>query len=414
VARISAPGRFRVKMGLERTRALLAELGHPEAGLRGALVTGTNGKGSTCAFLASILAVQGLRAGTMPSPHLKSYTERVQVNGVPVTEDEFAAALEAIEPALAAVGARMGEPTEFEILTALALSWLGPRVDRLVIEIGMGGRLDTTNVLDLGVAVVTNVALDHIRHLGATPEAIAAEKAAIVKPGNLCLTAAEASALAVVEARCRELGAELWRVGHELEVAWRWRGWDGSELDVRGPGFAHSALPVPLAGSFQPANAALAVAAAHALGDAPPEAVRAGLAATRWPGRLEVVASSPRVVLDGGHNPAGMRRLVDDLRHLMADEPPPVVVFGAMADKDLRGLLGELRQLQPAAVVFTRAASAGARAADPQDLADSWGAGARVVEPAQEALFEARDLAGAEGTVVVCGSLYLVGELRPA
>jgi len=116
VARISAPGRFRVKMGLERTRALLAELGHPEAGLRGALVTGTNGKGPTCAFLASILAVQGLRAGTMPSPHLKSYTERVQVNGVPVTEDEFAAALEAIEPALAAVGARMGEPTEFEML----------------------------------------------------------------------------------------------------------------------------------------------------------------------------------------------------------------------------------------------------------------------------------------------------------
>jgi len=121
-------------MGLERTHALLAELGHPEAGLGGALVTGTNGKGSTCAFLASILAAAGLRTGTMPSPHLASYTERVQINGAPISEGDFAAALDAVTPALEEVGARLGEPTEFEILTALALSWLSPRVDRLVIE----------------------------------------------------------------------------------------------------------------------------------------------------------------------------------------------------------------------------------------------------------------------------------------
>ena len=413
VARISAPGRFRVKMGLERTQALLAELGHPEAGLRGALVTGTNGKGSTCAFLASILAAAGLRAGTMPSPHLKSYTERVQVDGVPIDEDEFAEALDAIEPALAAVATRLGEATEFEVLTALALNWLGPRVDRLVIEVGMGGRLDTTNVLDLGVAVVTNVALDHTRHLGATVEAIAAEKAAIVKPGDACLTAAEGPALAVVEARCREVGASLWRLGKELELQWRWRGWEGSEIDLRGPGFEHRGLRVPLAGSFQPANAALAVAAAHALGDATSEAVRKGLAATRWPGRLEVVAGSPRVLLDGGHNPEGLHRLAGDLEHLLAGERAPVVVFGAMSDKDLPAMLAELRRLRPPVVLFTRAASAGERAADPAALAAAWGAGGRVVEPAAEALAEARAGAGAEGTVLVCGSLYLVGELRP-
>ena len=413
MARISAPGRFRVKMGLERTQALLAELGHPEAGLGGALVTGTNGKGSTCAFLASILAAAGLRTGTMPSPHLASYTERVQINGAPISEGDFAAALDAVTPALEEVGARLGEPTEFEILTALALSWLSPRVDRLVIEVGMGGRLDTTNVLDLGVAVVTNVALDHIQHLGATVEEIAREKAAIVKPGNLCLTAAEGSALEVVGARCREVGADPWRLGRELEVEWRWLGWNGSELDIAGRGFEHRGLKIPLLGSFQPANAALAVAAAHALGDATPDTVRTGVAATRWPGRLEVVAESPRVLVDGGHNPAGLRRLVADVNRLLEGGEPPGVVFGAMADKDLPGLLGELRRLRPATVLFTRAASAGERAADPADLAVHWGAGARAVEPAATALEQARAGAGSGGTVLVCGSLYLVGELRP-
>lgn len=404
-------------MGLERTQALLAALGHPEAGLRGALVTGTNGKGSTCAFLAAILGAAGLRAGTMPSPHLDAYTERVQIAGEPIAQADFAAALAAIVPALDEVAERLGEPTEFEILTALGLAWLGPRCDRLVIEIGMGGRLDSTNVLDLGVAVITNVALDHTRHLGATVPAIAAEKAAIVKAGDLCLTAAEGPALEVVEARCRQVGARLWRLGRELEMDWRWRGWAGSELDLAGPGFEHQGLAVPLVGSFQPVNAALAVAAAHALGDATSESVRAGLAATRWPGRLETLRERPRVVLDGGHNPEGLRRLVADLRRLLdleAGGRPPVVVFGAMADKDLAAMLAELRALSPPAVIFTRAASAGERAADPRQLAAAWGAGGQAMNPAGAALEAARERAGSEGTVLVCGSLYLVGELRTA
>jgi dihydrofolate synthase/folylpolyglutamate synthase len=352
----------------------------------------------------------------MPSPHLAAYTERVQIGGEPIGEADLAAALDAVVPALDAVAERLGEPTEFEILTALGLAWLGPRCDRLVIEIGMGGRLDSTNVLDLGVAVVTSVALDHTRHLGGTIPAIAAEKAAIVKAGDLCLTAAQGPALEVVEARCREVGASLWRLGRELEMDWRWKGWAGSEIDLAGPGFEHRGLPVPLAGSFQPANAALAVAAAHALGDATPEAVRTGLAATRWPGRLEAVGLRPRVVLDGGHNPEGLRGLVTDLGRLLdleAGGAPPVVVFAAMADKDLAGLLAELRRLSPPAVFFTRAASAGERAADPHDLASAWGAGADAAVPASAALEAARELAGRDGTVLVCGSLYLVGELRP-
>lgn len=371
-------------------------------------MAGTNGKGSTVAFLTSILGAAGLRVGSMPKPHLVSYTERIQVGGHPIGEQEFADALAAVRPALEGIRVRLGEPTEFEILTALALDHLAPRSDRLVVEVGMGGRLDSTNVLDLGVAVITNVDLDHTRHLGPTVEAIAIEKAGIMKPGNTVVTGAGGPALAVIEAAL-PVRARLWRLGHELELEARWRGLEGSELDLRGPGFAHRGLRIRTLGSFQPANAALAVAAAHALGDATEAAVRDGLEAARWPGRLELVA--PGVLLDGGHNPAGMRRLAADVRRLTGGGRV-VVVLGLMADKDGAGILAELRALEPAAVVCTRARSAGERAADPERLALAWGRGAESEDDAAMALERARGLAGPEGTVLACGSLYLVGELR--
>jgi dihydrofolate synthase/folylpolyglutamate synthase len=347
----------------------------------------------------------------MPSPHLVDYTERIQIDGRPIGEEDFARAVAALAPAVAAVAAREGEPTEFEALTALALAWLGPRSDRLVIEVGMGGRLDSTNVLDLGVAVVTNVALDHMQYLGGTVEEIAREKAAIIKPGDLALTGAEGRALAQIEGRAEAVGARLWRLGREIQVDARWHGWEGSRLDLRGPGFEHRDLRVALLGSFQPLNAALAVAATEGLGDATPQAVRDGLAAARWPGRLEVAARDPIVLLDGGHNPAGIDRLLEDVPRLAAGAPL-ALVFGAMADKDLPAMLERLRRLEPRAAVFTRAASAGDRAADPGQLAAVWGAGARIKEPAIDALEEARGAAGGQGVVLACGSLYLVGELR--
>ncbi len=411
VAWLTGLGRFGVKLGLDRTRALLAELGHPEAGKRGALVAGTNGKGSTCAFLASILEAGGHRTGTMPSPHLRSYAERIQVGGTPIAEPEFAAAVAAVQPAAERVAAREGPPTEFELLTAVALNWLAERCDRLVIEVGMGGRLDATNVLDLGVAAVTNVSLDHTRWLGSTVEEIAAEKAAIIKPGNLALTAAQEPALGVIRSRAAAAGARLWTLGEEVTVEARSRGWEGSVADIRGPGFDHLGLEIPLVGSFQPRNAALAVAAAEALGDATPAAVREGLARTRWPGRLQVVPGPPRVVLDGAHNPAGVAELIASVGPLL--EAPPVVVFAAMRDKDLGAMLTELRRLQPRAVIFTRATSGALRSADPSDLRELWGEAARVVEPPAAALEAAREAAGPEGTVVVCGTLYMLGELGP-
>lgn len=400
-----------MKLGLERVRALLAELGEPQQGLRGALIAGTNGKGSTGAFLESILRAAGLRTGLMPKPHLSSYTERIQVDAVPIPPREFAAAVDAFRPVIATVGERLGPPTEFEILTALAIQHLAPRVDRLVCEVGMGGRLDATNVLDLGVAVITNVALDHQQYLGDTLEAIAAEKAAIIKPGDTAITGCEPPSLQVVEAAARDAGAPLWRLGREFSVDSVSLGWEGHRVNVRAPGFAHEGLRVPLLGSYQPLNAALAVAAAEALGDATPAAVVAGLAATRWPGRLESVGESPRIVLDGGHNPAALDLVVPDLLGLLGGRPV-ALVFAAMEDKDLPAMLRRLERLQPVAAFFTRAASAGERAADPGRLAREWRGAADVAEPAFAALERAAAAAGSGGVVLVCGSLYLVGEVR--
>jgi dihydrofolate synthase / folylpolyglutamate synthase len=394
-------------------RALLREQGDPQRGLRGALIAGTNGKGSTGAFLESILRTAGLRTGLMPKPHLSSYTERIQVDLRPIAEEDFAQAVDELRPAIERVTSVFGAPTEFEILTALAVGHLAPRVDRLVCEVGMGGRLDATNVLDLGTAVVTNVALDHQQYLGDTVEAIAREKAAIIKPGNQALTGCMPPALEVIEAAAGEAQAPLWRLDQEIQVEVASLGWEGHGLAVRGPGFEHMGLRVPLLGSYQPLNAALAVAAAEAMGDATPASIRDGLETTRWPGRLEVVAECPRVLLDGGHNPAALDLVVPDLLRLL-DGAPVALVFGAMQDKDLPAMLGRLAELEPVGVFFTRAQSAADRAADPGDLVRLWSGagGAETAATAEQAVERARAIAGSRGVVLVCGSLYLVGEVR--
>lgn len=377
--------------------------GNPQAGFKGALIAGTNGKGSTAAMLAAILGASGKRIGTMPSPHLSSYTERIQVDGTPISEDEFAAAVDELRGRLEELPGELGAPTEFEILTVTALTHLARRCDLLVIEVGMGGRLDATNVLDLGIAVITNVTIDHAQYLGETVEKIAAEKAGIIKPGNRVVTAAEGPALQVVEDRAAAAGAQLWRLGQELSVRTRSRGWQGSEVAVSGPGFSYDHVEVPLVGDHQAANAALAVAAGHLLGQAPP-----GIASARWPGRLEVVSRSPSVIVDGGHNPDALRRLGGEIRRLEGGRRL-LVVFGLMADKDVRECLAALRAMDPAEVIFT--AASGSRPARPDQLAEAWGGG--EIEPSpREAVRRAVELAGTDGVVLVCGSLYLVGELR--
>jgi dihydrofolate synthase / folylpolyglutamate synthase len=407
---VSKQGRFGMKLGTERTRAILDRMGAPDRGLKGALIAGTNGKGSTGVCLAAILRAAGRNVGFMPKPHLISYTERIELNGRPISEGEFVETLDALMPVLDAIAAEMGQATEFEMLTAMALAYLAPRIDQLVCEVGLGGRLDATNALDLGVAVITNVDLDHQKYLGNTIEQIAHEKAAIIKPHNRVVTGSEGSALSIVEEHARVAGAPVWVLGRDVHVESRSRGWDGHTMNVTGPGFEHKDLFLPLVGDYQPLNAALAVASAHLLDDVSDDEVRQGLQSTRWPGRLQVIAEGPRVILDGGHNPAAMMKAGAALRRLIGKERL-VAVFAMLTERDPAQLLAALRTLKPDAAVFTEPASAAGHAVSADQLAQQYGAGGHAVLPAAAALERARELAGQQGNVLVCGSLYLVGEV---
>jgi dihydrofolate synthase/folylpolyglutamate synthase len=405
-------------MGLQRVERLMAELGHPDRDLRGALVGGTNGKGSVVAMTRSVLAAAGHRVGTMPKPHLVSYRERVAVDGTPIGADEFADAVARVLPAIDRVAAAVGPPTEFEALTAAAITELAERrVDLAIVEVGMGGRLDATNVLDLGVAAITNVQRDHEAYLGHTLTAIAGEKAAIIKPGNVAVTGASGRGLRPILDRTGSLGAPLLRAGprQPYRATLRHLDWDGIVVDARTPSGELSDLRVGLIGGHQADNAAVTLALIDALverhGVAFDEpSLRRGLADARWPGRLELLDGASvglgRVLLDGAHNPAGAEALAQALRALGLRRP--TIVFGAMRAKRVHAVLRALAPLEPR-FIFTRVEDPGAH--EPANLARIWrqvaGTGAETAATPAEAMRRA-----AGDPVVVAGSLYLVGAVR--
>jgi dihydrofolate synthase / folylpolyglutamate synthase len=393
---------------LDRMRAALDARDHPEARLAAVHVAGTNGKGSTAAMLDAILRASGRRTGLYTSPHLVDFCERIRVDGRTIPRAVVVALVAELRAALEPRGIRL---THFEFTTLLAFEWLvRTDVDVAVVEVGLGGRLDATNVVTPAVTTITSIGLDHEAWLGHDVATIAGEKAGIAKAGvPLVLGRVPAEAEAVIRARAAAVGAPLVAVGRDARLV----PGDGGDV-FTAPGVRWTGLRIALPGAFQRANAAVALAAAGLL---PPPlgvdeaAVRRGLAGVRWPGRLAVVRERPRVVLDGAHNPDGAAALAAELPRLARDGPV-TLVFAAMADKAWQRMLGPLVP-HVARAICTRV---GRRAADPAPLAAALAARVPAVAVSEPRAAIATAIAETppDGTVLVTGSLFLVGEAYAA
>lgn len=398
------------KLGLERMEVLLAELGHPERACRFVHVAGTNGKGSVCAMLESALREAGHRTGLYTSPHLVEPVERIQIGGRPVSEAQFTRAFHHVHAAaedLLRREALEAHPSYFETLTVmgfLLFRELGAEI--VVLETGLGGRLDATNVVEAELAVITPIDFDHERYLGNSIESIAREKAGILKPGAPAVFARQrAEALRVLEERASQLAIPVahtssWRLA-SLEVHR-----DGHRALIQGrSGRLH--LECPLAGEHQVENALTAVAALELLG-VPVEAIERGISRTRWPGRLERVSREPEIVLDGAHNPAGVRALAAYIRRFYAGRPV-WIVYGAMRDKSLDEIAGLLAPLAERIILTSPNSHRALRA---ELLGAFFDHPAAEVAPGVEAALERAAAAPPEAAVFITGSLMLVGEAR--
>jgi dihydrofolate synthase/folylpolyglutamate synthase len=390
-----------MRPGLERIEALLGALGHPEEQYTLVQVGGTNGKGSASATLATILKHGGHRVGLYTSPHLVTFRERIRVNGEAIAEDAVADGVDALATLVARFDATM-----FEAATALALDHFAREaVDVAVLEVGLGGRLDATTVGRPAVTALSRIDLDHQAVLGATVEAIAREKAAIIRSGVALSSAQPPEALAVVTERARATGVPLLVEGRDLRVSSLASGLDGQWITCEGPGWRVEDARLGLVGTYQPSNALLAVAAAQALG-VRERAIREGLERVAWPGRFHVLGTGPWLVLDGAHNPGGARALARSLRDVFGAQPVTLVV-GILRDKDARAILAELVPLAHR-VILTR--SSNARSADPAQLLAELPPGSPPAETAPS-LPEALAAAPAATPITcVAGSLSLVGD----
>ncbi|HJX37245.1 MAG TPA: folylpolyglutamate synthase/dihydrofolate synthase family protein [Anaerolineae bacterium] len=412
------------RFDLTNMHALLGMMGDPHRRLRAVHVAGTKGKGSTCAMTASILQAAGYKAGLFTQPHLHTFRERIQINGRLITEEEMVTLLENLKPSIE----QLEEPSTFEIMTAMAFQYFAEHeVDFAVIETGLGGRLDTTNVIDPLVAVITSISYDHTYILGHTLEEIAGEKAGIIKEGRpvVCAPQQPAAEAVIVEA-CQQKQAPLILLGKDWQ-------WDRSQADMDGQrlvvtcdlpaggglmarGSSHEFL-LPFLGRYQLVNATAAIATVDQLYrqgiELSLEDVSSGLSATRWPGRLEILNKNPLLVIDGAHNVDSIQRLMAALAEDLEFDCL-IVVAGFSADKDIAGMTKELTS-QADELILTK--SIHPRSADPAHIAAQVGdtkARVTVANNVASALWEALERASPGDLVCVTGSLFVVAEARAA
>lgn len=435
IAYINTPRWQASRLGLERIRELLERLGRPQDRLKFVHVAGTNGKGSICAYLASILSAAGYRTGMFTSPYIERFEERIRVDGAMISPDELRDVTLAVREHAEAMAEETGDhPTEFELMTAVALEHFARcGCDIVVLEVGLGGRLDSTNVIDAPEAcVIARIGLDHTALLGNTLAAIAGEKAGIIKEGSAVVSwPQESEAMAVIEHAAAEHGCELRVPDFEQleEGAIRWE--DGASPFRSFSYREWTDLRTGILGSYQPQNATVALEVVSVLRGRgwhiPDEAVRAGVARTRWPGRFEIVegGSSPdgfAIVVDGGHNPQGARALADSLAEVFPGRKP-VFVIGVLEDKDYPRMLEDVLPLGSAFVCVT---PDNPRALPAHKLArairwtgqDLLGCSACVnpvvARDFEDAIRRARELAGPDGLICAFGSLYSVAALKEA
>ena len=398
--------------GLERISALLDKMGHPERTLKFVHVTGTNGKGSTCAMVASVLRQAGCRTGLYTSPYIVRFNERMQINGEMIPDDELCAITEEIKPLADSI---FEQPTEFEMVTAIAFAWFARRkCDVVVCEVGMGGEFDATNVIGSPeAAVLCNIGLDHTEVLGDTLEKIAATKSGIIKSGcDAVLYRSTPAVEAVVAQRCREVGARLHLVNFD-SLRPRAHSLEGQVFDFDGM----EGLRLPLLGEHQLHNAAVALTTLHVLQDRgwqiSEDAIRQGLAQVTWPGRFQIIRRDPLFLIDGGHNPQCIQALARNITDYLPGRPLTVLT-GVLSDKDFHCMY---RSVADAAAEFITVTPDNPRALTAQELARyllSFGKPVIPCDTVADGVRLALEHAGKDGTVLCYGSLYLLGDVIKA
>lgn len=401
------------KLGLSRTRELLAALGNPEKVLKFVHIGGTNGKGSTASCIASVLRTAGYKTGLYTSPYLYRFNERMQINGEQISDEELEEITDKIRPF---ADAMTDVPTEFELITALAMEYFARnKVDIVVLEVGLGGALDSTNVIDTPeVAVITPIGLDHTEYLGDTTAKIAETKAGIIKEGGaVAVYSGEKDVMDVISQKCREVGAQL-RVVENDKVKVHGIDLDACHFDYKG----YKNIALPLVGTYQPYNASLAITACEILRDRgwniTDENIIEGLNHVKWPGRFEVLRKNPTVVLDGAHNPHGIKATAKSLQEHFKSQKLTFVI-GVMADKDVAGMI---KTISPMAKEFITVTPHNPRAMDAKELKEliekETGVSATACDTIPDGVDMALTRAGSDGIVVALGSLYFSGDIRNA
>ncbi len=399
------------KPGLSRTKELLEKIGNPEKKLKFVHVAGTNGKGSVCAFIASVLQKAGYKTGLYTSPYINVFNERMRINGENIPDADLEKLTDFIRPF---ADSMTDPPTEFEVITAIAFEYFAENTcDIVVLEVGMGGELDSTNVIETPeCAVITSIGLDHTKQLGSTLSLIASAKAGIIKGGEVVSYESGGEAWEVIKDKCHDVGANL--VCPDFSLI------KNLKSDIFGSSFdykRHKNIKIPLAGTYQPKNCVTAVEALDVLAKKgytiSENALKSGLSEVKWDGRFEILGKDPVFILDGGHNPHGLSAFADSMETLFKGRKA-VFVVGAMADKDIDGMFAKI---VPFADVFYTVTPNNDRALDAERLAErlnALGAAAIPCGSFSNAVDLALSRAGKDGVVAAIGSLYFSSDIRKA